>query len=230
MKPTDSHLKYFNKNSANYDLKYSILKHIITKHIQPNNKIAELFGGMGITTNYILKYANPHQIFITEINLDCFEYLQNKFINENKIELSLQDANLVLLDKLNKYQYIFLDNNLTPKNLNIEYSNLYGTLFFLNQTKNFIITETGIYNLSFTKNLTKDKIQKHFEELNLSLNNFNIYIIEVYYTKKFSIIYASNNPNDKIKLITEWTDTNTEWEQFLYQEAKRKLRGLDKWK
>lgn len=229
MKPTDSHLKYFDRNQANYNLKYSILKYIISKHIQPDSDIAELFGGMGITTNYILKYANPKNIFITEINLDCFEYLKNKFINENKIELSLQDANVVLLDKLNKYQYIFLDNNLTAKNINIEYSNLYGTLFFLNKPKNFIITETGIYNLSFTKDLTKDKIKEHFEDLNKLLNNYNIYILEVYYTKKFSIIYATNKLNSGIETIIPWTDTNTEWEQFLYQEAKKKFRGLDKW-
>ena len=203
MKNSDSQLSYLSKRNKNYNKKYSILQTIIDKDIKTNSKILELFGGVGITTYLLQKYANPiyHKIF--EIDEECYKLLKQNFDN---CEILKSDSDIFIEEDYNVYNYIFHDRSFTPKKIS-ELSK------FINFKGKIILTDTGIFNLKFNKNRS---IFDYFNELNIKLLEFGFYINKAFFTFEFSILIISKTKT-KIEIIDCNNDkfNNDEWKRYV---------------
>ena len=150
------------------------MKKILYKNIEPNILI--------IKFNYF-NYSNFFnkilENLIIEINKNINLLTYNKFINFNKIKY---------LE--NKYDYIFIENNLKNNKKIIE-----------NSYKNILVIRPNLIGIKNAKKIIeKNKLNKN-DNLKIIINNYNKYSID---EKIIKIIFNENEIIGKINYILEY--------------------------
>jgi predicted O-methyltransferase YrrM len=107
--------------------KHAELLFRLVNHFQPEN-ILELGTSLGLTTMYLASASKKTKVFTIEGSKSLVEFAQKQFFENNFSNIELINGNFndqlpVVLDKLDKIDFVFIDGN-HEKNATIKYFNL----------------------------------------------------------------------------------------------------------
>jgi hypothetical protein len=205
MKTTDSQIDYLSKRGKTYNYKYSILSDIMELFLHQDKNVIELFGGVGITSYFIQKQLNPRTHVINEVDDRCINALK-----EIQEDTPLLDGAVIKKEDsffcdIKDYDIVFADSNFTKK--------MFGKFdgIFRNIKNTLVLTETGVFNLTFNKTTTAEDYFKDYQE---RFKKYGLYLHCAFYTHTFSIMLLKKIPLEKA-IITKYTNENTEWKEYV---------------
>lgn len=212
---TDSKLK----KSTN--IRYAIINHIIKSNLKDGDSVLELFGGVGITSGYILDAITPKHLRINDVSMECKEELFRKYSLVSNITISWDDA-LTFYKKsiMEEFDFIFVDAvfklGLLPK---FEY--LLSQLKDLNCKVMF--TESQIFKMFFVKLEDRPvERQKHFDKFISMFKTYNLHTEYIGWSNSSSY-FVLGRDSSAIPKIEEWKIGDNSWEKYLNVYKKRKL-------
>lgn len=182
-----SQLDYLMKRGSNYDRKYKMFELLIEKIPDRLGTVVELFGGVGIQSWYLQreKYIDNHISIdiddvcnkisnkmlpaVNRISCNCFDYL-----NTNKIDLLVCDS------VFNKKEF----ENIVRLVSNFDFDNL-------------ILTNTGVFNVRFNKQLT---YEQYWNELVKQLANYGLYVSDIVYSSDFGMMLIRRKKRETVSI------------------------------
>ena len=186
-----------------------ILNDYIPEHI---NKYLELFVGGGSMLLHIIQKKKPYKVIANDIDNNLINYYKSVRINPQKII----DECLKIKNKYNSEQFknvfsdissetasgFFIKNKTSFSGLNNNYSKLaYDRNFSINSIKKIKDISKVIQNVEF--------INKDFEELDLDLTDYFIYLDPPYYSNKEKGLYGNKgklHKNFNHQALFDWVE------------------------
>jgi hypothetical protein len=201
---TDNH---FNKER---NLKYGMTQDIIKNHCKDGMTILELFGGIGMTTGYIINTIIPKKLVVNELDKDCVDLLKKNF-NKSFIEIKQEDA-----FKWKDYDFdiAFIDGGFTLGKCG-DYVPIF-THIKNSPLKKFVFTDVGVFRFSFTKKEEREeKIKEYLDAVNLLFAAMHFHITEVYKIKSSGICMMVVESGDGYNyIIHNWDKEDENWKKY----------------
>jgi len=200
------------KKSTN--VRYAIIKHIIDYNLKDGDSILELFGGVGITTGYILDSILPKHILINDCSPACVDELTKKYGFLNNVTIVCKDAlTEYSTESMRGYDFIFID----PAAFKLGIASKFE--YLLNQIKDLdckvMFTESGIFKMFFVKLAQRnEERKKHFNNYIEFFKKYNLYTEYIGWSNSSSYILLGRN-KDAVPVIEEWKTGDNSWERYL---------------
>jgi hypothetical protein len=217
-----SQISYLGTRNKTYCQKYSIMDFIGRTKLKDSTKILELFGGIGITSFFIMKSITPSKHTILEIHDDCIERLNERYPNS---EILKEDA--FTFDRMEEYDYIFIDAALFGQGRLDKFKPILDRI--AKCKAEVIITDLGFWKFSFVK---KEKwaveVPIYFAKWKEIFKTFNLNITDAFYTHDFAILCLDR---DSTKYTTPvnvvcWEKETSEWRVFLEERKGAFFNGV----
>ena len=185
MKLEQSQLDYLKKRGSNYDRKYRMFELLLEKIPNKLDYVLELFGGVGIQSWYLqnMKDINKH-IFI-DIDEHC-NFISNKMLpNVNRI-----NCNCFNYDDDAKINLIVIDCVFNKKEFNniVDLVNKFDFDYL-------ILTNTGVFNVRFNKQLS---YEQYWSDIIAQLQNNNLFTSDVVYSSDFGLMLIKKTKSDNV--------------------------------
>lgn len=206
MKLEQSQLDYLSKRGKNYDKKYYMFESLLNK-IPKISSVIELFGGVGIETYYLKKYCKDINIhYIIEKDNECYNILKNTYphinvLNEDTFNFEYND----------EIDLLIVDSTFTKTN----YKDIVNLIHKFN-CKYIILTNTGVFNVKFNKNISYDE---YWDNLKNQLQLDNLYLTDVEYYSDFGMMLIETF-NENKQLYTHYIKNN---ESLLWRNYRDKV-------
>lgn len=202
MKINQSQLEYLFNRSKNYDRKYCMFYDMIRSIPNPEkiHTCVELFGGVGISSNYIENYFNLTKHTIIDLDPKCCEILKKYFPTREILNID----NATYTNKEN-IDLLVIDSVFNKA--------VFEQIMSLIQKFNFkylILTNTGVFNVRWNKKISS--YEEYWQNLEKDLKKYNLYTKKVIYGSEFGfMLITKESINEMIldrypasKKITNW--------------------------
>jgi hypothetical protein len=199
-----------------YNIKYSIYE-LISKQINPQARILEMFGGIGINTYFLMKNANPKLLRIYEIDSVCANFLKDTYKDNANVEVIEGDC----FNECEDFDYIYIDgSNFSASNLS-QYIPIFNMLSKM--TGQVFITDSGYFKFRYMKPDKRDKaIQEYYENYDKVFNTYGMSLGTVYEGNEFAVLSLAKGLNNSLTYwkytneTVEWKKVTTKYDSFIW--------------
>ncbi len=221
----ESHTEYITapKHSKTTGIKYKVTELVTKEYLKDGFKIAELFGGVGITTGYILDAIAPSKLFVTDIAEDCVNELIRKYGKIENVIIAQSDSfHDYSAEKLEEFDFIFIDST-------FKFSIDDKFEYLLEQLKNLkckiMFTESEMFKMLFVKQDKRDyEREKHFKKFIEYFKKYNLFVEKIYWCSSNSYLILGREEIKDPEII-EITDIYKTWRKYLDPYKKGRLLG-----
>jgi len=196
-----SQLEYLFKRQKNYDRKYGMFVNIIESVVGQEIDVLELFGGVGIQTYLLDLFTKPKFHTVVERDEHCLRILG--YFNKNK---DVIEGDAFEYDHDFEYDLAILDSGMNKSNTDKHIKLLKNV-----KAKKIIITETGVYNVKFHKDLTYEQYYKNVAK---RLQSAGFKVERIVYECNFGMILINQEHQGGL-IIEKNTYTNLCWRDYV---------------
>jgi hypothetical protein len=196
-----SQLEYLFKRQKSYDKKYGMFTRLLEGVVSTEINVIELFGGVGIQTYLLDLFTKPKKHTVVERDEHCLRIL--KYLNKDK---EVIEGDAFDYGDVAEYDLAVLDCFMNKGNMDKYIKLLKGI-----KAKKYIITETGVFNVKFHKDLT---YEQYYKNLAKKLQSAGFKVELVLYECNFGMILINQEHKGGL-IIEKNTYTNLCWRDYV---------------
>lgn len=185
MKLEQSQLDYLKKRGSNYDRKYRMFELLLEKIPNKLDYVLELFGGVGIQSWYLQNMKDINKHISIDIDEHCNSISNKMLPNVNRI-----NCNCFNYDDDVKVDLIVIDCVFNKK----EFNNIVGLVNKFDFDY-LILTNTGVFNVRFNKQLS---YEQYWSDIIAQLQNNNLFTSDVVYSSDFGLMLIKKTKSDNV--------------------------------
>ena len=185
MKLEQSQLDYLKKRGSNYDRKYRMFELLLEKIPNKLDYVLELFGGVGIQSWYLQNMKDINKHISIDIDEHCNSISNKMLPNVNRI-----NCNCFNYDDDVKVDLIVIDCVFNKK----EFNNIVGLVNKFDFDY-LILTNTGVFNVRFNKQLS---YEQYWSDIITQLQNNNLFTSDVVYSSDFGLMLIKKTKSDNV--------------------------------